>query len=294
MQTSEQKEAPSRSSAEFRSFAFERARKLDQILKSGENEDLFAALHGTEDSNEKERIRSALVSKNSKLVSLIAWKYRSRGLPIEDLNQEGLGGLLKAINKFKPALNLKFSTLAANEISGSIRHAIRDTASMIRQPREVSDCIYAILQVKEVLENSVGGDPTAAETASFAGIPLPLVENVLSLYELANPRSLDEPLGEEEQSLYELLASPEAAPYHELELRDVRAIALQQLNDFEREVWERLYIDGKIPAQVAREMKTTSTTVSRIVKRGRKRMQEFLEDNGLEEFLEDSEKEESK
>jgi RNA polymerase primary sigma factor len=56
------------------------------------------------------RARQRLIEKNLRLVVSVAKKYRSQGLPFEDLIQEGNIGLMKAVEKFDPDRGWRFST----------------------------------------------------------------------------------------------------------------------------------------------------------------------------------------
>jgi hypothetical protein len=49
---------------------------------------------------------------NTRLVISIAKAYKGRGVELQDLIQEGLLGLLRAVDKFEPARGFKFSTYA--------------------------------------------------------------------------------------------------------------------------------------------------------------------------------------
>jgi RNA polymerase sigma factor (sigma-70 family) len=58
------------------------------------------------------------------LVKSIANKYAHLGVPLEDLEQEGMIGLLKAADKFEDDKNAKFSTYATYWIKKKILEAI--------------------------------------------------------------------------------------------------------------------------------------------------------------------------
>jgi RNA polymerase primary sigma factor len=58
------------------------------------------------------RARALLIERNLRLVVSVAKRYRGLGLPFEDLIQEGNLGLMKAVERFDPELNNRFSTYA--------------------------------------------------------------------------------------------------------------------------------------------------------------------------------------
>jgi len=83
---------------------------------------------------EHQRARSEMVVSNLRLVVSIAKKYATRGLPLDDLIQEGNMGLMKAVEKFEWRRGNKFSTYATWWIRQSITRAIADQARTIRIP----------------------------------------------------------------------------------------------------------------------------------------------------------------
>lgn len=80
--------------------------------------------------------RTQLFKGNWRLVMEIARRFQAFGskLDLDELIQEGNTGLLAAIDKFNPRLNLQLSTLAANWIQAKIRRALDNMSETIRTP----------------------------------------------------------------------------------------------------------------------------------------------------------------
>ena len=86
-----------------------------------------------------EAARNRLIEKNLRLVVSIAKKSRGRGLPFEDLIQEGNIGLMKAVGKFDSDRGFRFSTYATWWIRQTIQRAIAEKGRTIRIPVHISD-----------------------------------------------------------------------------------------------------------------------------------------------------------
>ena len=73
--------------------------------------------------------RDDLITHNLRLVAYLAKKYESSGVPAEDMISIGTIGLIKAVNTFTPARNIKLATYASRCIGNEILMYLRKTSN---------------------------------------------------------------------------------------------------------------------------------------------------------------------
>ena len=128
--------------------------------------------------------RRRLIECNLRLVISIAKKYRGRGVAFEDLIQEGNAGLIKAVERFDPALGNRFSTYATWWIRQAITRAVADHARTVRLPSHVVDAIFRLRRAENALSLDLGRDATEEELAAHLDVK---PEEVRRLREVSQP-----------------------------------------------------------------------------------------------------------
>ncbi len=147
---------------------------------------------------EAQTAKTEMVKANLRLVISIAKKYTNRGLPIEDLIQEGNIGLMKAVDKFEWRRGNKFSTYATWWIRQSITRAIADQARTIRIPVHLIETINKLTRTSRHYLHEHGREPTPEELAEKLQIPIDKIRKVMKIAK--EPLSLEQPVGEEDDS----------------------------------------------------------------------------------------------
>lgn len=122
------------------------------------------ALIGRAHQGDKEA-RDTIFEENTGLIYSVAKRFLGRGVEMEDLFQIGSIGLLKAVDKFDPSFDVKFSTYAVPMIAGEIRRFLRDDG-MLKVSRSMKENCYRIYQEKEQLESRLGREPDMRELAA--------------------------------------------------------------------------------------------------------------------------------
>ena len=183
--------------------------------------------------------RKKLCESNLRLVVSIARHYVGRGMPLLDLVQEGNLGLMKAVEKFDYERGYKFSTYATWWIRQAISRAIADQGRTIRIPVHMVEHVNRMIRVRRELTQELSREPSTAEIAERMGIPEKRVHEIMCM--TTEPRSIDAPVGEEEDSHFgdfipdNMTPSPEEAAASTM-MREQLKEALSGLSEREQEV----------------------------------------------------------
>ena len=210
--------------------------------------------------------RDMLVRNNLGLVWSIVRRFDNRGHEMEDLFQIGSIGLMKAIDKFDTAFDVRFSTYAVPMITGEIKRFLRDDG-MIKVSRSLKENAVRIRSAEARLQKELGREITLAELTEATGIQrgeivmaLEASVEVESIY-----RSIYQSDGNEICLADKL---PEKKDQNENLLNQMLLKQLmEQLEDMERELIMQRYFQEKTQAQVAESLGITQVQVSRLEKK---------------------------
>ena len=226
---------------------------------------LRAAQEGDRDACEQ------AVIENNGLIWSVVRRYYGRGVEPDDLYQLGCLGFLKAVRGFDPSFGTQFSTYAVPKIAGEIRRFLRDDGT-VKVSRGMKERGAAVWGARRRLVAEMGREPTLSELAAETG----LTPEEIAAAETASDAvaSLQAETGEGGLTLEGMLGTdaPEEGMVERIALRE----SIDQLPEKERMTILLRYFKGLTQEQTARILGVSQVQVSRLERRGLKRLREFL------------------
>jgi RNA polymerase primary sigma factor len=229
--------------------------------------------------------KERLVNSNLRLVISNARSYEGLDLPLLDLIQEGMLGLIRAAEKFDYRKGYKFSTYATFWIRESIQRAIANRARPIRVPVHIGQRERRIGRARAALIARLGREPTDEEIAEESELELREIHATREIARVVT--SLDRPVGEEEETTLGALLASDAPPTEEqVELAardDALYRALERLPEAERTVVALRYgIGGDDPTPLREAGRRLGISSDAVRKLERKALAELAESGELE------------
>ncbi len=232
-----------------------------------------------------QRAKDRMIESNLRLVVSNAKRYRGLGLPFLDLIQEGILGLIRAVEKFDYRRGFKFSTYATWWIRQAMQRGLQHHSRTVRLPVHIAQELTRVRTAERRLAAEIGRDPTLEELAKYVDMEPEKIEELRSAER--TPVSLETPVGEEgETELGSLIPADGPGPLEEvalaLEEQSIRR-ALNGLDPSAREIIElRFGIGGGDPLPLREVANRTGLSPEGVRKLERRALRKLAEERELQ------------
>jgi len=153
--------------------------------------------------------REKLIISNGRLVISIASRYTGHGLTLAEVSQEGVLGLIRAIDKFDHERGVRLSTYASYWIRQSVSRAVAVQTRTIRLPVHKVDRLGVIRKTMNRLTQVLGRTPELEEIAAALDDTPQQIEALLC--DGQETLSLEDPIGEEGATLADFVVEEDGA-----------------------------------------------------------------------------------
>lgn len=208
-------------------------------------------------------LRDQLVTENLGLARRLAHRFTHRGQPYDDLAQVASIALIKAVDRYDPERNVKFSTFATGTIIGELKRHFRDRGWSVRAPRRIQELYLELGTTIESLGHGLGRSPMVSELAKATGASEEEIVEAMEAGQGYRSASLDAP-GAAGATLGDSLAAEDAA-ITSVDERSVLDPALASLPARNRVIMRLRFIDGLSQCEIASRVGISQMHVSRLL-----------------------------
>ncbi|MGI5352475.1 SigB/SigF/SigG family RNA polymerase sigma factor [Streptomyces sp. CA-250714] len=240
----------------------------------------FARLAALPEGPEREELSSRLVEAWLPMARRLAAKYRNRGESLEDLEQVAALGLVKAVDRYDPALGTPFVPFAVPTITGEIRRHFRDRTWDVHVPRRVQELRNRVrAAVRELNTGMEDGLPSVERIAEHTGMSQEDVVAGLEAIGSFRSLSLDASVAAGADDGFSLADTfgQEEAEYDTVVAREAVKPCLRELPERQRRVLYLRFFRDMSQSRIGQELGISQMHVSRLLSRSCERVRRQVE-----------------
>jgi RNA polymerase sigma factor (sigma-70 family) len=209
-----------------------------------------------------ERARERVVRELMPMAERVARRFSGPQHPVEDLTQVAGIGVLKALERFDPTHDARFSTYAHALMTGEVQRHVRDSR-MVRIPRSIYEQVPTFQRTLSRLRLELGREPSRQQLADALEVSKEEIIEIMDAALTAQHVSLDA-AAEENGGEFEL-------GHHDDEYARAEAGAdlvpmLSVLTPRERMIIDMRFEDGLSQTEIADSLALSQTQVSRLIR----------------------------
>ena len=247
-----------------------------KILSKEEEEELFKEIQ-----NGDEYARESIILYNLGMAISVAYRYKSLGIPLEDLQQESIVCLIETIDIHRPIKGRLASHFYTN-VAFHMQKFITKQKSLISFPNYVIRHIGKMKSIEKELEQQLGRDIRKEDILNstlfkeFKKTVSLTDDHLIKLWQaVSSITSLNQMIGDTDCSYMDMLQS-ESRDIEKIEAEDELDYLWKRLNEEERAVLRLRLIRKKTLREVADELGMSFSTVRNRVRSIQKKANKWL------------------
>jgi RNA polymerase sigma-B factor len=209
-----------------------------------------------------ERARERVVRELMPMAERVARRFSGPEHPVEDLTQVAGIGVLKALERFDPTQDARFSTYAHALMTGEVQRHVRDSR-MVRIPRTIYELVPTFQRTLSRLRLELGREPSRQQLADALEVSKEEIIEIMDAALTAQHVSLDA-AAEENGGEFELGHHDDE--YARAEAGADLAPMLSVLTPRERLIIDMRFEDGLSQTEIADSLALSQTQVSRLIR----------------------------
>src|SRR3954453_14751906 len=223
--------------------------------------------------------RQVLIERMMPLVRALARRHGGGGETLEDLEQVGFVGLIKAVDRFDITRELRFSTFAVPTILGEIKRHFRDRTWSVRVSRSIQELNARVTKAADRLSTKLGRSPTIEELAEATQSTVEQVLEALQGAQAYSTVPLEEPIGDDDEPVAKL--GEIDTNFARAEERVEIGRGLEVLGPREQRIVALRFMYGLTQREIAERVGISQMHVSRLLRRSLEQMADRVGDHGL-------------
>jgi RNA polymerase sigma-B factor len=235
--------------------------------RAARTRELFLLAQSCASEHERRQLLDTVIEMHLDYAHAQATKYRSRGVPLDDLRQVAALALTKAARGYDVNTGNDFLSYAGPTIRGELRKYFRDHGWMIRPTRSIQELQARVSTAQAELAYELGASPRPAQIAEHLKVPIEPVLEALASDGCFTPASLDLTVrADRTATLGDLLPGGDD-DHRAAEARMMLDPAIGTLSERDRLILRLRFFEGLTQREVAERIGVTQMQVSRLLTR---------------------------
>ena len=231
-------------------------------IKSLTNAQLFELYSNNRDVD----VRNELIERYLYVAQIIAKKFVGRGVDYEDLYQAASLALVRAIERFDPTREVKFTSFATPSLIGELKNYFRDMTRLLRVPRRDGELLKKVNNAIGDYTVRFGYPPKPVQIAQQLNLPVEKIMELLEMKQAGNVISLDGAMAGSEDEDFQLMGmlGQNDVHFERIENQDFLDYCLNQLNDDEKKIIMERFVNNRTQKNVADMLGVSQMQISRL------------------------------